>query len=109
MSYNFKMFIIVILFVLINNPILSQSIDKLSSTVAFLSTKLPNNKISYGTGFFVGSDNALFLITAEHVSKTLSINSDITIRKNVDLPFTLKFSEIVNTKNKLSWSMILVV
>ncbi len=95
------------IFVLIINIVLlstssAQTIDELSSTIAFLSEKLPNNKVQYGTGFFVSSEKNLYLITAQHVSNFLTINSNITIRTENDIPFKLKFTDIINT-TKLNW------
>lgn len=84
----------------------AQTLDELSSVVAFLSTKSENNKIRSGTGFFISSGKFLYLVTADHISQFLTKDSDITVRTKGDIPFSFKFSRVTNSENtirSLSW------
>ena len=101
MKRRSNLMIIILLLSILN--LKAQTIDELSSVVAFLSNPISKNKFKYGTGFFVKSEKSLYLITAEHISKFLTVNSDITIKQEGDRPFTLKFSELMSSKKPLSW------
>ena len=82
----------------------AQTIDELSSTVAFLSEKITDDEMKYGTGFFVANGTKMYLVTAEHVAKFLTVNSTLTIRTTGDIPLSINFSDIVGSKTNLNWS-----
>jgi len=91
-----------LLYISLSTTIFCQTIDEFSSTVAFLSQTYPNDTIKFGTGFFVATEKSLYLITAQHVSTFLTINSNVTIRKEHDIPLKLELSQLVS-EGKLTW------
>jgi hypothetical protein len=73
--------------------------------------KEPNNNIlipkTYnvsGSGFFVNNQGSAYLVTAEHVSKLLTLNTDVIIRGENDKPMNLKLKELIAIKDTLEWT-----
>lgn len=94
----FILFSILILFIASSSH--AQQVEKLSSSVVFMRSKSGEN--TFGTGFLIIKNDHLYLVTADHVSKILKIDSPITIRKQGDKPLTLKLSDLVG-QSKLNW------
>lgn len=77
-------------------------VEKLSPYVAFL--RKDNAKTSSaGTGFFVSSDKHLFLVTASHVARIMTVDSSITIATKDGKPFRFHFSDLVTQSKDLPW------
>jgi hypothetical protein len=101
-----KKIIRIVLFILTVFPFIISSanalkMDDLFATVAFLHMEMPDGKIQYGTGFFVGADTSLFLATADHVSKFLTLDSIVTVRTFGDIPQSFKLGKII--KDEAVW------
>ncbi|MFH2143303.1 MAG: S1C family serine protease [Bacteroidota bacterium] len=75
----------------------------------WLYDKKNNSSIPYlntftGTGFFVISDLDIYLVTAEHVANTTSLNTIIVVSKENDLPFQVNLKDIIYEKS-LKWTI----
>ena len=54
-----------------------------------------NNSIYAGTGFFVRTDEKIYLVTATHVARDTTTQTDICLRNlTTGLPFAFKISEL---------------
>ena len=56
-----------------------------------------------GTGFFIISENNLFLVTAEHVSKNLTPSAWVVIYGENNNPLRLSFNDFGNFKKTIPW------
>lgn len=87
----------------------SARVDEVVSVVAFLKTAkdgtIPDEQNKAGTGFFVldTKTNNLLLITAGHVSGTLTPNSLAVIRVKDDRPQELSLMQLTGINSPLSW------
>lgn len=95
------LFLSIVISLLALDIVNAQTIDNLSSAIVFLSNQT-KDRIDFGTGFFIYNDKTIFLVTADHVSQSLSSSSDITVRTVGDKPYSFKFSNISNVTNQES-------
>ena len=79
-------------------PVLSQTLEELSNTVAYL-TKGSQS----GTGFFIGNSDNCYLVTAAHVSKFMDEGSAVKIRIENDKSFSIPISGIVKGNGIPKW------
>lgn len=80
----------------------SVSVESLSPGVVFLQRDYARESPS-GTGFFLASGSTLYLVTASHVSRILSLDSPITIATTAGRPFTFLCRSLVPGATELSW------
>jgi Uncharacterized protein conserved in bacteria len=121
---------LIILLICFSSQLFSQeepSIKSVSTCVVFLNdTKIEklktnekahglneenkNNEIpkiyrTYGTAFFVtDSVYSFYLVTAEHLAKDMTLNSDIVINGENDKPIIFKLKDITLRKDSLIWT-----
>lgn len=127
-----KFFVFISFLATIHSPISAQTekstINTLFSSVAFLNDtkvekfkmdgkeyevflKEPNRNFlipkTYnvsGSGFFVNNQGSAYLVTAEHVAKSLTLNTDVVIRGENDTPKNFKLKDLVDKKDTLEWT-----
>lgn len=58
----------------------------------------------YGSGFFVNNQGSVYLVTAEHVAKSLTFNTDVVVRGENDKPINLKLKDLAINKDSLRWT-----
>ena len=80
----------------------SVSVEKLSPGVAFLRKDDAKESLA-GTGFFIHSAESLYLVTASHVSRALSLDSPITIATSAGRPFSFQLKSLVPKSAELKW------
>lgn len=86
-------------------PLPAQSavpVERLSSGVVFIRKEEAPESPS-GTAFFIYSGAAFYLVTAEHVSRLLSLASPITVATADGRPFTFPISRLVPKSTDLKW------
>ncbi|MBI2017199.1 MAG: trypsin-like peptidase domain-containing protein, partial [Candidatus Rokubacteria bacterium] len=77
-------------------------VEKLAPGVAFL--RRDDTKDSpAGTGFFIASAEKLYLVTASHVSRMLSLASPITISTAAGRPFTFPLGTLLPKSEPPKW------
>ena len=80
------------------------TVEELARAVVYLQEHdRLGEKAEIGTGFFVSHESKLFLVTAEHVSKSIDISSVATIGTKDDRPFTFALSELAVGPSALEW------
>jgi hypothetical protein len=127
-----KFFVFISFLVLIHSPISAQTekstINSLFSSVAFFSDtkvekfkldgkefevylKEPNSNSFFpktyrlaGSGFFVNNQGSVYLVTAEHVAKFLTFNTDVVVRGENDKPLSFKLKDLLVNKDSLNWT-----
>jgi len=57
----------------------------------------------YGTGFFVARERQLFLVTAEHVARGITLETNATIRDTGDKAYTVSLQELWDKSQPLDW------
>lgn len=57
-----------------------------------------------GTAFFVSDTISLYIVTAEHVAKEMTPNSDIVINGESDKPMVYKLRDLAFRKDSLKWT-----
>jgi trypsin-like peptidase len=82
----------------------ANQVEKLAPGVVFLrGTDAAGNSI-VGTGFFLHTDGKLlYLVTASHVSRVLSVASSVTIAATNGGPFTFPIKDLVPGATGLAW------
>jgi len=63
----------------------------------------PYRKTSSGTGFFVRKGSHLYLVTAEHVARTLKYDVKVTVHGPEDNPLTYDMKDLTGPGRELSW------
>lgn len=63
----------------------------------------PYRKTFTGTGFFVRKGNQIYLITAEHVAKSLRYEVKVTVHGPEDKPLTYDIKDMVGPGKEQSW------
>jgi len=104
------------------------TLERLESTVAFLKAEVPVTETVNGdqwevwlkppkiqafrrktlevtgSGFFVGTDRLVYLVTAKHVATNMDKNSEVTVRGTDGRPLTLRLAELRGTNNPhITW------
>ncbi len=77
-------------------------VEKLSPGVAFLRRDDAKDSRA-GTGFFISSAGALYLVTASHVASILSAASPVTISTSAGQPFTFPLRMLVSNSQAVKW------
>jgi len=88
--------------VICSSTLAAVSVERLSLGVAFLQKDDAKGSPS-GTGFFLSSGSALYLVTAWHVSQILSLASPITLATADSRPFTFPLKSLVPGATELKW------
>lgn len=57
-----------------------------------------------GTGFFVFTDFDLYFVTAEHLAKETTLNTDIIVSSKNERPIKLKLKNILFDSTRLNWT-----
>jgi hypothetical protein len=66
-------------------------------------TLIPQKITKFGSGFLVHDNNALFLVTAQHVAKEMNANALATIRTAEDKPITFTLGKLSGNKTTIKW------
>jgi hypothetical protein len=64
---------------------------------------IPYRKPFSGTGFFVRKGNQIYLITAEHVAKSLRYDVKVTVHGPEDIPLTYDIKDLTGSGKEPSW------
>lgn len=64
---------------------------------------IPYRKSISGTGFFVRKGNQIYLITAEHVAKSLRYDVKVTVHGHGDIPITYDIKDLTGSEKEPSW------
>ena len=64
---------------------------------------IPKTYSETGTCFFIYTDRDQYLVTAEHVARKTSLNTDLVISSENFLPHAFKLGDIIRNKNELDW------
>jgi hypothetical protein len=64
---------------------------------------IPYRKSISGTGFFVRKGTQIYLITAEHVAKSLRYDVKVTVHGNGDIPITYDIKDLTGSEKGPSW------
>ena len=130
MQYNFllRIFFVITFFTSIVAQTDKSTINSLFSSVTFLNdTKIekykldgkeydvylkePNGNFLFpktyrnsGSGFFINNQGSAYLVTAEHVAKFLTLNTDVIVRGENDNPMKYKLRELIAKKDTLDWT-----
>ncbi|MFC2104777.1 hypothetical protein ACFLS4_05450 [Bacteroidota bacterium] len=67
-------------------------------------TAFPKTYSETGTCFFIYTHTDYYLVTAEHVARKTSLNSDIVISSENDNPILFKLGDIIEEKSSLNWT-----
>jgi len=78
-------------------------IERLSQGVVFLREN-NSDQSKYGTGFFVKHGEKLYLVTASHVSVSLTNQSMVTIASTNGRPFTFQLKDLIPQKDPFKLS-----
>ena len=70
--------------------------DHLFNVVCNIRTPRPDGKISVGTGSFITKDNKVYLLTADHVAKTVDYNTVLAFGKHLSNCFVLPLKDLSN-------------
>jgi len=123
-------FVVLVFFILILSSLAAQAetIDELFQNVAYIQGKgdverapidgveyeiwlkkssgdqpIPYRKSTSGTGFFVRKGTQIYLITAEHVAKSLRYDVKVTVHGNGDIPITYDIKDLTGSEKEPSW------
>jgi len=126
-----KYFLIITLFCCLNQ-VKAQNKDieirELFSSIVFISDSIPLEKIvnnkryeivlkdpingklkdlkgfKFGSGFFIAKDLDVYLVTAAHVAKNLSVDAKLTYQSNKDIKREVRLKKLIETNTrKINW------
>jgi hypothetical protein len=102
-------------------------IEKLSVTVVFLRTEIiertsfnnktyeillrdpetgdvqPKKSLDVATGLLVADNKILYLVTADHVAKKTSIDTEIIVKENRDIPYSFELTTLTGVTESPKW------
>ncbi|HHT9137772.1 MAG TPA: S1 family peptidase [Candidatus Wunengus sp. YC60] len=96
-------FILILLTLCTYHQIEADTLENLSYTVVLLHSSKSNGTLMVGTGFFLQTDLFSYIVTAEHVAKTLTTQSQITIRTKDGKSLTFLLTDLVQNKEGDNW------
>jgi len=63
----------------------------------------PKKSLSEGTGLLVVDDKMLYLVSADHVAKKTTINTEIIIKGKKDIAYPVQLNKLIDAKESPKW------